>query len=198
MTTIRLVTAPTLDPFTLETAKDHARIDSDADDAYLRDVIIPAAVRSVELATGYRMMSQTYRLTMRAFPLSDTTPICVVGAPIASITTFTYTDTAGATVAMVAGTDYTLDSEATPAALWPYVDTSWPTARDVPNSIILDYVLGVADTADVQPMHKLAALELIDHWYANRAAVEVGQGIAVLPVPETIQRLLRTDRLFGF
>ena len=196
--THRLITAATATPFEVAEFKAHARIDASHSDAYIRDVLIPAAVGEVEAETGFAMMAQTWRLTFRAFPVRDTTPLRLRRAPYASITSFTYTDTAGASQTMVAGTDYTVDAEALPAALWPYVDTSWPTARDVPNSVIVDYVVGATDPADVNPQHRLAAMQLCEHWYENRSAVEVGQGIVSLQIPETIRRLLSTERLFGF
>lgn len=62
-----LVTAPAVEPVTLAEIKEHGRVDSSDDDAYLTALGV-AARELVERQTGRLLITQTWRLTMDQWP----------------------------------------------------------------------------------------------------------------------------------
>lgn len=197
--TIRRISDPEIEPVTLDELKAHARIDTSAEDDYLATFVIPAARDAVEGATGFALMTQTWRMTLPKFPGDGISPITLAWPPLASISSFTYIDVGGASVAMVADTDYQLDAESLTARLAPEPGTSWPAVNaEELAGVTIDFVAGVSDRTDVDPSHRQALLMLAAHWYWNREAAIVGQGLAGLETPLAFERLTRAHRVYGF
>ena len=76
---LQLVSPPTEEPVTLEDLAQHVRQDNVDDDDYL-EALIPAARELIEQSTGRAFIDQTWKLTLRDFPISglprhpDSTP----------------------------------------------------------------------------------------------------------------------------
>ena len=64
---LKLITAASTFPITLEDAKLHCRVDTAADDALI-NALITAATELAEQKTGRALMAQTWELTLDAFP----------------------------------------------------------------------------------------------------------------------------------
>ena len=142
---LKLITPPATLPVTLDDAKLAHRFDaSDLDDDIT--AMIQDATRLVEHETGVALMSQTWELTLDAFPCR----ITLTRPPVASVTSIKYIDIDG-TLQTLAPEAYTLDAANAygPAHITPAYNTSWPATRDQINAVTVTYVAGYADAASV-------------------------------------------------
>ncbi|MFD1304212.1 head-tail connector protein, partial [Methylobacterium marchantiae] len=154
---LKLITAPTAEPITLDEAKAHLRVEGTDDDAYITS-LIAAARQSVESLTGRALMSQAWELALDEFPRSCAADYRSLGRyqaaidipmpPLVSIESIKYVDTAGV--------QQTLDDSArqvddynAPARVVPAYGTTWPAARCQPNAVLIRFACGYASAAAV-------------------------------------------------
>lgn len=157
-----LVTPPAEEPITLDQAKKQLRLeDTDADDDYLRDELIPEARDAVESFLRRVIITQTWRLKLDGFPGYGTRfastgypEIRLPNPPFHSIISFQYVDVGGVLQALTQETNYGNDQnalygyqldpggETQPARLLPPFARPWPPCRLVPNNVIIEYVCG--------------------------------------------------------
>lgn len=165
----RLVTAPASDPVTLAEAKAQLRVDASDEDALITSLIKAATayLDGRQGILGRCLMTQTWELTLDAFPADGDIEIPL--GPVASVTSVTYVDTAGATQT-VSDVNYYLDN--TSVSAWVIPQATWPTTMDAANAVTVRYVAGAA--AAPLPI-KQAILLLVAHWYENRQPVNAGQ-----------------------
>lgn len=176
MTGLVQVTPPSSEPVTTAEAKAYLRVDASADDALI-DLLIKAAREWVESFLGRRLIQSTWDLKLDGFPPSDATPITLpYAAPAQSVTSIAYVDEAGATQTWNSA-NYTLDSAAQPALIWPAYTVSWPSTRAVPNAVTLRYVAGVASAAALDESVKLGVKLVLADLYENRGLVESNPGM---------------------
>jgi uncharacterized phiE125 gp8 family phage protein len=177
----KLITAPATEPVTVAEAKAHLRVDSADDDALITALIV-AARQGAEHITGRALMPQTWELALDGF--KDV--IGLQKAPLTSITSIKYLDTAGALQTMSAS-DYLLDSHSEPARVMPAYGTSWPSTRDQANAVLIRFIAGYADAATVPQEIKQWMLLRIGMLYENRESVATGVTLTELPF---VDRLL--------
>jgi uncharacterized phiE125 gp8 family phage protein len=160
---LTLVVAPTSEPVTLGHAKSVCRVDTTDRDAEIAGYIL-AARQDVERITGRAIVTQTWRMTMDAFPAGAfELPL----APVASVTSITYTDAGGAEQT-VAGANYALDATTTPARIALVNGASWPTTAAHPGAVKVLFVAGY-DTASV-PEPLRMAIALLTRFYLDANA----------------------------
>lgn len=198
---LTLVTKPTEEPVTLDEAKAHLRVESTAEDALIQ-ALIAAAREYAESVTGRQLVTATWDLKLDAFP-ADGAAIELPKAPLRSITSVTYVDTAGATQTWASG-KYVVDApsgpEALPGRLAPAYGESYPATRDTLNAVTIRFEAGYGTAADVPQAIKQAMLLHIGHLYENRQSVVVGAGAgAAIAVPQATDWLLAPYRVtLGF
>lgn len=149
----------------IEQIKMHCRIDNDLEDAHL-EVLLAAATALVEERTGRRLLSQTVRVRLDAFPSSDVIEIPV--APVLSLVAVAYTDTDGVAQSLDVET-LTLSAYSVPPRLQASED-GWPLTDDVLDAVRIDVSVGYLG-GQYPAALQLAVLMLVGHWYANREAV---------------------------
>jgi len=186
---LRLVTAPTVEPVTLSEAKQHLRVTDDADNAYITNLIV-AARQAVESGESWSLerslINSTWRLTLDGFA-ARVSVIELPRPPVASITSITYDDAANVAQTM-ASNRYRLLSDAEPARVMPVYNDEWPEAISYPGSVRITYVSGYGATAATVPQAiKQAVLLLVGDMYENRESILVGVNSGVLP---TVRALL--------
>lgn len=178
---INIATAPSVEPITTAEAKTHLRVTHSNDDDYI-DTLIEAAREYVESFTGRAIIQQTIEYYLDKFPANDG-PIELPRPELRSITSFSYTDTAQSETALVAGTDYSLDSVPPFGRLFPEYGKHWPTIALYPvNPIKITYVAGYADDgsspadyrANVPKGIKHAIKLLVAELYDQRAITVTG------------------------
>ena len=205
MDDVVLITPPAMEPVTLATVKNHAKIYTAADDTYLSTIVIPAARQAVEDELKQVLITQTWLLKRDGFPGFDPKyetqgypTIVLPKPPFQSIVSFTYVDVAGVLQTLEQtnpdGTTpddqfygYQLDpgSETQPARLLPPWARPWPPARRLPMAVQVEFVCGYGPSSDSPPvwisggipMPIISAILLqASHLYYNRDAIVATEG----------------------
>lgn len=182
--TLRLITAPTTEPVSSTEAKLHLKVDDTADDNLI-SALIKAARMLCESYQGRAYLTQTWELTLDAFPDS---PFELPRAPLATVESIKYKDADGDETTMAAA-DYVLDISAEPGRVALADGKSWPTADLYPvGAVKIRYTAGVAAAASVAENVKQAILLTIGGWYQDR---QVGADLS-----PAAKALLAIDRVF--
>ena len=171
-----LVTAPSAPPIELELAKQHLRIDETSYDDLL-ELYIAAAVNYIDGRDGIlgiALMTQTWDLKLDSFPCDGVIELPLT--PLQSVTSVTYTDTAGATQTWSAG-NYQIDTARRRPRIVPAYNATLPSLRGGSqiNQVTVRAVYGYGDEPASVPARIRAALLLhVTHLYERREPVIVG------------------------
>lgn len=192
---LTLVTAPTVEPITVEEVKLHVLQGQDVDDGYLGGIVIPAARDRMELATGRAGMTQTWDLVCDQFPGDGY--IEIPKPPLQSVTHLKYKDTAG-TLQTWAATNYIVDAPAGPRCrrgrLGLAFSKIWPIIYGQVGDIQVRFICGNLPADGVPPMLKWAMLLDCGTMYAHREDVLSGRGAALVQLPTSAARIYRSFR----
>ena len=195
---LTLVTAPTVEPLTLADAKLQCRVfDSDHNEDDLLDSLIVAARQYAELYTGRALCTQTWDDKRDTFPCYSDETIWLPKPPVASVTSLSYIDTAGATQVWAASnylTDLPSGTWAGRARITPAYAVTYPLTRSVMNAVTIRVVCGYGAASAVPEPIKAAMRLLIGTWFENRSAVNVGT--SVTPMPMAVDALLWPFKVF--
>ena len=196
---LKLVAPPAVEPVTIDEAKAHLRLDSNADDAYV-EALITAARDRVEIFLRRALITQTFEFTLDGFPVSPsliftTSVIDLPRPPLQSIESIKYLDTAGSEQTLPPES-YVIDSSSDEigriALAWTQY---WPITRCSINSVVIRFVAGYGDAPDDVPqVIRQGILIEISNLYENREDIVVGQNISMLSLSE---RLLWPYRALG-
>ncbi|MBB5684296.1 head-tail connector protein [Sphingobium boeckii] len=163
------------EPISLELAKAQCRVLDDSEDDLISGYIV-AAREFAEVHTGHVLMQRTVTETFRHFA----SPIMLLWRPVASISGITYKDSDGTAQTYV---DAVYDADAAPVEIYPL--TAWPETRR--NGVVkVAYLAGYEADAVPQAL-KVAMLQMVAHWHANREAVAAG---SMVEVPQTAMDIL--------
>ncbi len=191
---LTLVTAPAVLPILLDQAKDHLKVSTNDEDAYIGGLISVATAQLDGWAgvLGRAMIMQTWDLTLPAFCDRLRLPL----PPTISVDTITYIDTAGASQTLGAGI-WTLVSGGTgKSELVRDIDQSFPSTRTQDDAVTVQFTAGYGPSwNDVPPTLRHAMLFLIAHYYEERQIVGPG-GLA--KIPDAADALITPHRMVGF
>lgn len=177
---------PTQEPFTLDEAKLHLRVDI-TDDDYLIQGLIAAARKAAERITRHALLLQTWDLYLDEFPMTDR--IVLAWPPLQSVTHIKYT-TSAAVESTFAAASYQVDTYSTPARIVLKDGYSWPSdTLQVINGVVVRFVAGFGGPEDVPDDIRQAMLLMIAHWYENREAVATS-GAVPKEIPFGVDALL--------
>ena len=149
---LSITSEPASEPITLTELKAHLRVDGVLDDTELGDKLTEAR-KSIEQLTNRAFFTQTRTLSFNRFD-HTTSRIYLPGAPVALITSLTYYD--------LNGTQQTWDSGnyslvvGQPSWLQLDYNVDWPDHRSVRDRIVITYVCGASDVADIDARVKSA------------------------------------------
>lgn len=195
---LSLVTAADGEPVSLDEAKLHLRVDIDDDDDAIVGYI--AAARAyLEEITGRCLVSQTWDYTIDdewpwVLNLESGTHeqmIELPKAPLVSVTSITYVDTAGANQTLSSG-NYVVDGAGTIGRIYPTYNVDWPEVRDQKRAITVRFVAGYGTPLTIPEALKQAVLLLVGHFYAIRQPI----GPAMQEVPMALSALLAPYRIY--
>lgn len=160
---------PTVEPITVADVKKHLRVDDPAEgDSYFAGLITTAR-ELAEIFTRRSFLTQTWDLFLDCFPADGT--ILLPRPPLQTVSFAKYTDLSGAVQTLDPST-YVVDTAREPGRLALAYLKFWPTYRNAPNSIQIEYKAGYGDTADKVPARVAQAMKLsIGTWYMNRESV---------------------------
>lgn len=188
---LKLINGPASEPVTLTEAKAHLRVDGTDDDTYITALIV-AAREGAENMTRRALMTQTWELTLDAFPDAFE----LIRVPVQSVTSITYDDPDGIST-VLSSSLYSLDNadDAGLAYVVPAYNTTWPSTQDSINAVKLRYVSGYANAASVPQQIKSWMLLRVGLLYEHRESVIAGVPIAKVPY---IDSLLDSCTVWGF
>lgn len=188
---LQVTTAPAEEPVTTAEAKAHLRIDVDDEDTLLVGYLL-AAREQCEMMARRAFVTQTLQLRLECWPGGD----CIVlpRPPLQSVTSVAYSDSDGNAGTMPSG-DYIVDAASEPGRIILGYGKSWPSATLQPGpSIVITYVAGYGDAADVPQRYKQAIELMAGHFFENREEVVVLQGVTIAQIPIGVRALLNIDR----
>ena len=157
------IAAPASEPLDLATAKLHCRVDGSDDDTLITALIV-AAREQAEHETGRALVTQTWELVHDAFPEA----FVLRRAPIQSVTSLKYLDSASGAEQTLDPADYLLDKDSEPGYVVPGYGNAWPSTWPVPNAVRCRYVCGYGNAAAVPQAIKQWLLLAIGTMYAQR------------------------------
>lgn len=174
---LTLITAPASDPVSISEMKAHLRIDHSDEDATLAGYLRTATGRldGQSGLLGRALVSQTWRLTLEAFPIEITLPL----PPCQSVTSIEYLDlagdeqtlsTSGYRVFGLGGTDR--------AVIRPAVGAEWPETAELPGAVVVTFVAGYGDAAAVPEPIRHAVLQIAAGLYSGREDAPIPRGVA--------------------
>lgn len=171
------ITAPVSKPVSVADVKLHAQID-DSDRDNLITSLIDAAIAKIDGpdGIGYAMVTQTWQLSMDAFPCNIVLPLWPVADDATIVITYIDTD----------GADQTLDSSAYRLAdgvIAPAYGTSWPSTRNIRSAVKVEFTAGSALSAvpeDLKNAIKKSVLFWIDNLEAGGKSALQGDVLETL------------------
>ncbi len=180
---LRLLTPPAVEPLTLAEAKSWLRLETTDEDATVA-ALIPAARQAVEAASGRRLISQGWRITLDAWP--ETTVVRLPLAPLAAVTVVRVLAADG-TATVLATSAYGADLAGSPPRLLLLAPP--PPPGRIAAGIEIDVTAGYGPLAtDVPAPLRQAVRLLIGHWFEARG------DRANRPIPADMQALVAPFR----
>jgi uncharacterized phiE125 gp8 family phage protein len=179
--TTKIISEPATEPVTLAQVKLHSRISHSEDDTWLTMAIVVAR-QYIEKTCELSLITQTRRTTFAGFHKPWLT---LAYGPTISITTIEYYDQANALQTLAT---YQAALESNPCLIVPAAGQPWPST--MPNridAVKVTYVAGYGAAENVPAALKQGILLLVDFWYSNRSAVEMG---SPGPIPFGVDALL--------
>lgn len=192
--------APGAVALSVAAAKEHLRIVTSNEDAYLT-ALIAAVTTLAEAALGGALINRTVTYKVDRFPgafcgaigweSSCSLPLPL--PPLVSVESVTYRNTP-TTQLTLASTDYEVDIGSRPGRLVTAYSKDWPRALDQPNAVTVNYTAGygTADTNLPAPLTHALKL-LVGHLYENR---ETTSPLTIKEIPYGIECLLMPFRSF--
>jgi uncharacterized phiE125 gp8 family phage protein len=182
-----LITAPTVEPVTLDQAKLHARVDIDTDDDLI-EALIEAARHWVEGQTHRALCTQTWDFTFDEFPCRE---LRLPLAPVSSVASVTYVDSSGVEQSLTGSpAEYQQVVNNDHPYIVPLYNETWPEARCQPNAVTVRAVCGYGAAAAVPAPLVQAILLLVGHWYESREAA----GPSATELPFAVEALISPYR----
>jgi uncharacterized phiE125 gp8 family phage protein len=135
-----MTTPPVAEPMTTDELKLHLRVDHSNDDDLIA-YLLRAAREYCEVLQGRAYIVRTYAMTFdNGWPVEI---FSVPYPPLVSVSSITYLDADGDTQTL-ATTEYTVDTKTEPARIYEAYNKTWPTIRDVRNTITVTFIAGYA------------------------------------------------------
>lgn len=158
----KLITPPTLEPVTLQEAKDHLRVTTTDEDALISE-LITSARQQAETFLRRALLTQTWALYLDSFPDQIELP----NSPVQSVTSIKYIDVDGVEQTL-STLQYDVHTQNEPALIVPAYGKTWPSIRSQLNAITVEFVAGWQIQQSVPGPIKSALLLIIGHLYENR------------------------------
>ncbi len=161
-----LVTAPALEPVSLEEAKRRIRVGSDvtSEDEDI-SASIAAARRAVERETGRALITQTWEGRLDGFPGGMEIPLPY--PPLQSVSSVQYVDTDG-NLQTLATTEYTVDTTGVSGRIFLQWGKSWPWTRAEPNAVRIQFKAGYGPAAAVPEDLRAEIWAKVGDYFAHR------------------------------
>lgn len=205
MSSLSLITGPTIDPVSLGEAKAQVKFTSAEEDGLLAGYLV-AARTHCEDHTSRVFMTQTWEMKLDAdwptiFDRPTVSPrrrITLPNPPAQSVTSITYIDTTGA-LQTLAPSQYAFSKGDIFGFIEPAYGASWPPVRNQLETITVRYVAGYgSNPGDLPEPIRQAILFLVGHYAENREPVAVDIRGTPIELPLTVTSLLQRYQTEGW
>lgn len=194
---LKLSVAPTEEPLTRDEAKLYAQVIGDTQNTVMDGLIISARLW-VESYTKRQLVDATWTLKLTGFPGLDSIPIAFALAPLSSITSIAYLDTAGDSQTWSSSL-YQVNTDSEPGLVMPIEGESYPSTQSSTfSTVTVTFVAGYGAASAVPQRYKTAMGQLISHWFTTRESVSLIAGANITEIPLTVKSLLQQDRMWRF
>lgn len=189
-----LVTAPTVEPVSVDELREFVRVDARTE-ARTLGLVLTAARSYFERLTGLALLSQEWRMELDRTPCGR--EIEIPRAPLLAITHIKYKAETTGTLTVWSSAAYTLAGTGIARAfgrVWLNEDSDWPDLGSFPGALQVTFTAGFGTAADAVPSDlRLAVLLLAAHWYENRLPLNVGN--IINPLPHSLDALIEMHRV---
>jgi uncharacterized phiE125 gp8 family phage protein len=181
---LSLITAPTIEPISIEEARQHVRRGDDTSEDAVLNAFIAAARHHAEAVTGRQLLEATWEWQLDAICGSV---LQIPRPPLRSITSITYLDASGVTQAWSAS-NYQVTTPAGPFApsgrLAPNPSATWPlSGSGYLNAVLIRFKAGYGTVPEDVPEAIRQAMRLmIGAWFENREDLVLGDSVQALPL----------------
>jgi len=184
-----LLSAPAVEPVTLDEARSFLRVEHNADDEVIAALTAGSRIH-VEAQTRRALITQSWRITADSWPQDGR--LTVLPAPLQALTAARVYDVDN-NAQVVDVQAFVPDLGASALAFAPW---ALPAPGRLAAGIELDVTVGYGDAAiDVPEPLRQAIRLLTAHWYDNRGLVASGAGGVVLP--PTVAALVAPYRMLS-
>ena len=215
MSNLVRLSAATVEPVSVATAKAVHRIEDGGDDAYLALLITAARSYAETFCRRSFLTGETWALTLDFFPYAvmrdelymhsfdwsrfaspaayfygrpDRLAIAIPMGPVDAINSITYLDANGATQTVPSNGYFLVADDNANPFVYPTYNTYWPITQPRAGAITVTFTTGGVCPAGVETF----ILQMVGHWYSNREAVA---GALMTQVPLSGMYLLWPHRL---
>lgn len=169
--TLKVATAATLYPLTLDEVKSYLRVVDATEDAVVEQCF-RAAIEDAQRIQDRTFLTTTYTMKMDWFPATDT--ILIPTSPLQSVTSIAYTDAQGASQTL--STDvYAVDTNREPPRITLKYAQNWPGTRGIANDVTITFVAGYTAASLVPYSAKVLILQLTGDYYENRQPTDANK-----------------------
>lgn len=183
----KLKTASNEEPVSLSEARYQAGI-TDENDTSRDDIIstrITSARRWAEQYTRIAFVTQTWVYYSNRFE-----ECILLKSELQSIVSVKYTDTDGAQQTLDPSNYY---ADVIESRIQEAYGKVWPTVRDFPNSVEIEFVCGFGAANQVPEEIKDAIKFIVGHWENYQSGIE---GLRISTIPYAVEQLLRPHKDF--
>ena len=156
---------PTVEPITLQEAKDWLKVSGSAEDSLIT-MMIESERQLLEDLLNQKLVTQTIIQKVDRFPAS-TEPLYLEANPVQSITSIVYKDAAGSTDTF-SSDKYSFDNSSGRARIYLKENEQWPLAISEKEAVSITYISGYGLAADVPGKLKKLLYHMIGYAYENR------------------------------
>jgi uncharacterized phiE125 gp8 family phage protein len=172
---LRLITAPTVEPVSVATARLFLRVDGSDDDTVITLLTKAAREKGEELARR-AFISQTWEMIIDCWP--HDLRLKVYRPPLISVSFVKYLDSSNVEHTF---TDYVVDTRNEPGVI--IFNTLPGEALLKSGAITVRFVAGYgAAETNVPDRIKTAILLLVAHWYEHRETINIGNIVSEVPM----------------
>lgn len=179
---LKLITAPALDPVTVNEMREYLRIDGNEFDTTIGN-LIKAARDAAQDYQNRAFYTQTLELSFDRFPQM---PVKIPKPPLQNLVSVKYVNADGIEASMELA-DFAVDKRSEPGRVTFKAGKSWPSVQLQPiDSVIFQFTAGHNDINKVPNTVKLAYMVFITHRFENPGSEDI---------PQAFYTLLGSDRL---
>lgn len=187
---LKLITAPAAEPVTEAEVITRTGIGDNVASADTTALIKSARTWAEEFC-GRAFVTQTWEKRLDAFPAE----IELARGPVQSITSVKYVDTDGV-LQTLASSEYTLDDYEQNGIIYPAYGVTWPSTRDEPNAVRVQFVAGYGAASAVPEPIKNAIILIVGQSFRSQPSIE--SGLYPSSVPNAAKEMLQPYRILRF